>query len=817
MKTKSKGRPRFRSAPPAFALLAALATAACGGGDGGSPADPPGSSGSSPSEGGGAGASPAAGAGGASAGAGAGPQTGGGAGAAGSAGGTSGSGGAGGSPPVEPAWFTCQASEQAFVRRAYAAVLGHRPAGQAEVNYYADLTRAVDEAEGFDASAPFDPAVSRPSRAALVDALAAGRADDYLERWTEIYLDALRVQRVDELQNAGCFDRTLHPNPASLVGLVRDGDPKTAQAGASFTMLDLLRGALLADDMTAPYIGNLFAMLTRTYSGANADPVELELSRRSDFGAWFNAAYLHRDVVCLGCHNSEFSVTQSGDPATNRHYPLPGLLEKSLFGASVGPPTLDGHEGPTRAWAILRYDGFATPTPPPVGGSQACAQACPAWEQTCSVFPCEFLCEGINDAQWACIEQANCDENEVFGCLSFASGTRPWGWSGECGSFNPDVPDDVAGVDAQFGGLAGKRVTAFDTARLLQQGFAELRQTGLVVDAQNQVQSPAMAFAYLVAMNVVEQVWREIVGTPLTIPLYFPRNAAARDELARLTDAFVAAGFSNRALLKAIVASPAFNLAGPDDACWQKPYAAPPLFDPWATSEPEAARRGNNPSDAVAPLAGRAVVRTLSKALDWGNPLPSFPQNGFQYQASPELGFFLHNAEPGFRGFDFQARLSWELAFGACLQPDAGPATDFVDGLLAQAANTPGATARDVVLALKDRLIGDPSIDEATERAALEGLLGLPLDATPAAQLPEGKARALCGALAATPQMLLAGLPPRDAAEPPRLTPPSASYQAFCAAFAGATFGPYAVGCEGGKVTVAKAAPAPGAVSLPKP
>lgn len=45
---------------------------------------------------------------------------------------------------------------------------------------------------------------------------------------------------------------------------------------------------------------NLFAMLTKTYLGANALPAALELTRRRDFGAWFDASYLRRDTVCLG-------------------------------------------------------------------------------------------------------------------------------------------------------------------------------------------------------------------------------------------------------------------------------------------------------------------------------------------------------------------------------------------------------------------------------------------------------------------------------------------------------------------------------------
>jgi hypothetical protein len=664
---------------------------------------------------------------------------------AGGAGGVGGSGGTGGVPKADPVWYECQGTDQAFVRRAYAAVFGHRPEAQGEVKHYADVVHAIDVLEGVDLAAPYDPAKPRASHAALVDLLLADRPGDYLSRWTEVYLDALRVQRVDELENSGCFDQTQHPNPAALVPIVRDLDAKTAQGLTSpFTMLDLVRGSLLADDVTAPYVGNLFAMLTRTYSGANADPVELELSRRSDFGAWFNASYLHRDVVCLGCHNSEFSVTQSPDPAVNRHFPVRGLFERSLFGSSFGPEPKDGYEGPTRAWGILRYDGFAD------GG-----------------------------------------------------GTRPWGWSGQCGSFNPAVGDDIAGVDAKFGPLTGKRVTAFETSRLLQQGFNELRQTGLVVDAQNNVQSPAMSFAYLVSMNIVEHAWREIVGTPLTIPVYFPRNAAARDELRRLTDAFIAGGFSQRALLKAIVTSPAFNLASADDACWAKPYPAPPLFDPWTTGEPEAGRRGNGPSDAVAPLAGRAVVRAMSSALEWPNPLPSFPQSNFQQLASAELGLFLHNAEPGFRGFDFQARLSWELSFGKCDFPGSGPTVDFIDRLIQRAAATPGATAGDLVLALKDRLLGETAVDEAIERPALEALLGAALDA-PAAQVQGLKLRSLCGALIATPQMLLTGMPAPDSQVEPLLTPTALTSGRLCIGHVGDAFGPYQLGCAGGQVTVTK-------------
>src|SRR6185369_9518347 len=92
-------------------------------------------------------------------------------------------------------------------------------------------------------------------------------------------------------------------------------------------------GSIELDDITPLYVESLFTLVLKTYQGANALPVALELSRRADFGAWFDGAYLNRDMVCLGCHNSEFSVTQSMDPALNRHFPVPGLFEKALFGA----------------------------------------------------------------------------------------------------------------------------------------------------------------------------------------------------------------------------------------------------------------------------------------------------------------------------------------------------------------------------------------------------------------------------------------------------------------------------------------------------
>jgi hypothetical protein len=140
---------------------------------------------------------------------------------------------------------------------------------------------------------------------------------------------------------------------------VRDQPPEAGSDGkAAPTFADIVYGSIDLDDVTPIYTENLFTMVNKTYAGANALPVALELSRRSDFGAWFDGAYLNRDMVCLGCHNSEFSVTASPDPATNRHYPVPGLFEKALFGDSTGPGVVGDFAGADRLHGSLRRAQF---------------------------------------------------------------------------------------------------------------------------------------------------------------------------------------------------------------------------------------------------------------------------------------------------------------------------------------------------------------------------------------------------------------------------------------------------------------------------
>lgn len=635
-----------------------------------------------------------------------------------------------GAPTVlGPRWYECQGSEQAFVRRAHLAVLGRRPAGQAEVNVWTDLLAAF---RAHDPAPPPAPdalgSEAPPSRRLLLGALA--RDPEYASRWLDFYRDALRVQRLDVQANPFCYDSGVRKGEAltSLAALVRDQPPETLNGDGlgPFTLHDLLLSSLRLDDVSPIYTANIFSMLARSYSGANADPIRRELARRGEFGAWFGDSYLHRDGVCLGCHNSEFSVTASDDPASSRFFPLPGQFEKSLFGSSEGPAPLGEHDSITRIQAVLRFTGFA-------------------------------------------------DQG---------TGVQPWGMDTSCGIFTPQaqMTDDPAMVDARFGDLTGYRATAWGLAASLQRGFRKLREHGLTRGPDGLIPDPDESFAYLVAANVAERVWREAVGFPLTIALYFPRNAAARDQLALLTESFIASGFSHQQLLLTALQSPAFNMLPPSAGCGAAPYEMPPLFDPWTTADSDPDRRGNGPGDAVASLSSRTLLRATRGAMRWSSLYDQpFPPSRESVEADfqAEVGVFLRNVEPGFQGFDFQALLAWEGRTGGCEKPPGATLdTDVVDLILDEATRHPDAAAADVVLALKDQLLGDPRWSSDAERAATSMLVG-DLAAPASAVTPEAL-RAVCGAMLSSAPFLLHGLAPADAREAPALTPPSSRYREAC-------------------------------------
>jgi hypothetical protein len=314
----------------------------------------------------------------------------------------------------------------------------------------------------------------------------------------------------------------------------------------------------------------------------------------------------------------------------------------------------------------------------------------------------------------------------------------------------------------------------------------------------------------MTSMTIVERVWKELTGTGLTIQTYFPRNAAARDQLQHLTDTFIASGYSHKALLEEIFASPYMNLAPPDSECWESGYALPRIFDPWVTGEEDPVKRNNSVGDAALTLSARTAARSAYGALGWplkaygasfpgvsgvsstypenpvtitpaSNGIPAVTTGTLERQFQSEAGYFQKTTELGFRGFDFQARLGFEDRFGRCQKLFASSgAKDVIDELLATVKKPGVGTVREVIEVLKDRMFGDASFT-AAEQAAVEAMLATSFDAD-GSTLTDTSLRRVCGAMVAAPQslMTLVAVVPPDTTEVPKLTPGGVRYGNLC-------------------------------------
>lgn len=637
---------------------------------------------------------------------------------------------------ASPPFNACDADPASFVRQSFVALIGRRPKSQAEVDVYVDL---------------YNAAVAKQLDAKDTVARAIMAEPEFTERWTQATMDAMHVQRTNIQNEAECWDGTLRSTVTpALATAIRDQPATGAGDGTPWNMADLIGSALALDDLTPLYRAELFSMIQHPIPAANVPDVEAELARRADFGATFDSAYMHRDTVCLDCHNSQASVTDDDDPMKDRFWPVPGLPEQAVYGAFR---MID----PDKAHTAFRSDGFT---------------------------------------------------------IANNRTAKAWGWDSSCGAFRPSVTDDIAGVSGKLASVVGLRTTVFDLDKAMKHGFDTLRGQAPVLDGNGQITDPDTALAWLITLKMTEDMWISVQGTPLTIANYFPRNQAASDTLNALALRYVQSGYSVKALLAAIVASDYFNRKPAEDGCGASPYTYPNVYNPWVISDTDPAKRLNGPGDAVSAIDARTLVSAVNAALEW--PLPPaasrFPEYGGvdcelslsglaqacnfgqccdAYHAvqaggvSPAVevpfergvGMFLKNSDKGFRGLDFQARLVWENHANACNKP-TWVTMDFIDKLLAAGTADATATARDLVAALKDRIVGEPAIDADAESAALTTLVGS-LDG-PASGVTSPKLRLVCSALIQSPQFLLTGIAGRGG-DLPKLTPANAQYDAVCA------------------------------------
>lgn len=645
-------------------------------------------------------------------------------------------------PPPRP-FSVVDAGDAAWVTRATLALLGRRPAGIREVRALVDLVTATDR--------------ETVARVLMTQ-------PQFEDRWIEWFIDDLRINRVGHKEHAKCFGQSALATSEELLALaqhIRESAPEEAGFGSPFTMRDALRASLRADDVSVMLRSFLFPMQSRPLLYcANLPPETMERSRRKELASRFSALYMQRTVSCLPCHNSQASVTDDEDPAVDRFWPVPGRFEEGLFGNSGGRS-----------------------------------------EEDLAAF---FRSRGVISAT----ALASAEERKIWP-PDHAAPVRPWGMSADCselylpGALEPDPYERPAWLIEEPAGVA----SIWNIERHLRDGIEGLRAQGTLAFSPSEVWPGTWSLAYQTAQRLAQSVWQEVHGSPLTVGHHFPRNEQQRDTLWGLTNTLVESDWSLQALLLAVVTDPLFNPVAPDastlDEPWD-PYTLPPVFDPWTRAAADPEQRNNSPGDMINRPSGHVMISMAGSALGWPTPT-GFPTTYEVGQYLYAAGVYLSDTEPGFRGVGFQDRLTWEAVAGQCRPlPEFVPpgctsadcyvwSPDWIDAL-ALAANAPlaaggaDATVRDVVVALKDRLVTEPDLAPG-EAELLAGLYEVPSLDTPLADAPgwEAKARAHCSVLLNTPQFMLTGLAAAPQSDAPRLVVGAGGYADYCDALRAGT------------------------------
>ena len=318
------------------------------------------------------------------------------------------------------------------------------------------------------------------------------------------------------------------------------------------------------------------------------------------------------------------------------------------------------------------------------------------------------------------------------------------------------------------------------------------------------------AVAFLLAQRIVNNVWEQVMGYPLTIANYFPRTESQLNALWNLTEyTFIPSDWSLKELLVKIVTSNLFNRNAPRFGTGTTPYNVDMLYDPWVEADPRVSPvsdpgydpntnpevHNNAMSDGVYRYTAHNLLNSIHRALDWPEP-QRFPSLGNYPDAPLEraMGQFFSDAEAGSKTSDFQALLHWESVHGVCNKTGI-TGSDWIDAVMLEVAGFSGSggplTVEDVAVLLRDWLLSDGTIGStapdgltASEAQALADYFGVSLN-TDASVVPdlETKLRGFCGALVETPQFWLAGIAPTGLGPEPRLrvcTSGACSHQEIC-------------------------------------
>jgi len=666
---------------------------------------------------------------------------------------------------TDTGWQTAPADEWSLIDASTMLAMGRLPRGQGEASLLRDALHS---------GSPGD----------LMAALTRG--EEYRDRWRSALYDILGIDRIGPRARPDCFRETTPAGgDAELARFVREREPDELAPGAP-TMADLVDSALWLDDLTPLLRANLFIELAND----EVEPDDLEAPGfRMVRANEFSARMLGRTAVCLACHSSEVAVTDSDDPALDRHFPHEASVDSLVFG-DLDTVRAEDFGIAFRRRGVLAsmmrtWDGEGPPDGcAPRGLEVAGCDGCACEEAVCDIL--EACCGREWDGFCAqlCMESgAGCTSPSLPGFVPIPWLT-PFGLDPACGLFAAPEAVEADSLDAGgfLGGALGPDDSVWEFERIVRDGLESVRGRPLPV---GDGLSREEALGTLVALRMADAVWTIATGAPLSVPHGFPRNEAQRDVLSRLADSLTQSGWSLRALLSAIAEEEAFSPAHPDG----DRYRIAPVWNPWSREAEDPAEVGNDVGDRVLPFGGRERQNAAHAALDWP-PMLRFPladqTETFDVRRLEDLGAFLGDGAPGFRAVDVQSALAWEDFASRCRPPDTvGPVEercsfdeancprDFIDDL-ADAAQ--GGSWRDAVGALRSRLLRDANTSGPDEDDALVELMGVELDGAVNGPAPLRRA---CAAMLNSP--FFTHWLPRTSAGGPPLVAPGAGPSALCA------------------------------------
>jgi cytochrome c2 len=635
----------------------------------------------------------------------------------------------------------------------------------------------------------------------------------------------------------------------------------------SFTMNDVLRSAIVNDDLAAIYVANLVPVSTflRTLDGNN------ETSARQEAASLMMTSYTKRDDGCMGCHSSTFSTTDARESngqwdrfwgplqasqvlhgsqvpqldlegsafsymeGSNYRYRGNGSIfsrVRNTFRTDIHAPSASGSFSPWGMDANCSTDpgnnflGFryGVPSDPNSPAAMATLQQSTSRDVLDLARDLAVGAQAITDpaAQLVPVHDPNYDGGDAnagyttfSGCLGCHNGVTGPDLDGIVDRINPaklHLALTSEKPDAMANGSWDRDDVEDILAYLANPWDANHSQYSRADVDMRRHAHPREGFAHMVALNLVNNIVKEVQGYELTLDHGFARNLEQSAALDELADVLIDGGWSLEDVLVEIVTAEAFGRKAPEDTTGMT-YEMPMIANPWSAAPPGTPPAPHLDSNGQGDLVHRYSVPNLLMSLNSALGWPASRIHGGT-AAYPEMDdatkigrYRQRDAQEAVDVVDLPRFLSWEEHFASCDKPShvrvedvdaigSHPAgtvlsptqwNDWIDHLVATA--DPTLTYEQFFGIIRDRMFGDPTFDTTTIGGKTElewaaDAAGVDETVTIDFSDLDTEARAVCSVMLRSPQFMLSGIPivtgtPAVAAQAV-CTGPDCTYNEFC-------------------------------------